>query len=121
MTTTTDYPTTAQVEAVRQAIMGQYDPAYFDAAQPGGAMYPEPTVIEDYTSGGYPAVVWEEGPEDWPFVIAGGTTEAEHAMYAEASAEFGVSVSPKPRPAAAIPPGIFVEPVDHISVGIYPA
>lgn len=107
--------TTAQANAALNAVREQY------ATAMAAEMYPEPTLVEDYTESGHPAIVWEEGPYDWPFLIHGGTSEEDHALFAEASAEFGQTMAPPVRPPAKIPTTVFAEPINHIALGLYPA
>lgn len=71
-----------------------------------------PTLVKDYETWGggvapY-AILWEEGPYDWPYLFPyGGVDE-----------EFGFKV---PDVSATIPTGVFAEALNNWSVAIYPA
>lgn len=79
-----------------------------------------PVLMEDFDGSGW-TVMWEEGPDEWVYSLDGGVSEADAAMYADASAEFGVKVDPAPRAAVVMPTGVFAEPINSYSMGLYPA
>lgn len=83
--------------------------------------YPEPVLVEDYTDSGHWAIAWEEGPDDWAYLIGGGTSEADHVTYAALSAEFGRDVAPPVRAAAQMPADVYAEPIMSFVLGLYPA
>lgn len=91
--------TKAKAEAVRRAVAKQFaaDPAY------------GPQVCMDYD--GHPAIVWEDGaPYEWTYHV--GSLAAGYAVRDE---EFGFTWKPVPFPA-----GVFMEPVSHLVLGLYP-
>ena len=88
--------------------------------------WPEPVLVQDYQtwSGGHApyAILWEEGPHEWTYALDGSPTEEERVLVAEAGAEFGKpGLKAKGRPAVVAPAGVFIEPLNSWSVGIYPA
>lgn len=74
-----------------------------------------PVLMEDFDGRDY-TIVWEDGaPYDWPFLATGGGVDEELAGLA---AEFGTTIAPMEP--VKFPDGVFVEPVNHLSVGLYP-
>lgn len=63
---------------------------------------------------GDPEIVWEEGPEDWVFTLTtGGPSEEMRVM----AAEFGATLPDEPP--AKLPKGVFAEPVNSFTLGLY--
>ena len=56
-----------------------------------------PEISTEYHESG-PVIIWEGGPEEWSIVFSG--SEPARALYRS---------------------GIFVEPVNHVVLGLYPA
>lgn len=83
-------------------------------------LYPEPVLVEDWDGPGW-VVVWEEGPEEWIYLLGGGTSEHDRVLFANASEEFGTLLTPRPREAAKMPEGVHADPVNHVVLGLYPA
>jgi hypothetical protein len=77
--------------------------------QQGGASWPSaPVLVRDYEGWSTTtrwAIVWEEGPYEWVHYLDGGIEE-----------EFGFDLKPVKTPA-----GVFVEPIQSFSVGLYQA
>lgn len=66
-----------------------------------------PVLVRDYGSWSTTtdwAIVWEEGPYEWVHYLDGGIEE-----------EFGFDLKPVP-----MPKGIFAEPIESFSLGLYP-
>jgi hypothetical protein len=82
--------------------------AYLGDGEPG------PALVEDFDGRPW-TIMWEGGPYEWVFLLGGGVDE-EMAALAE---EFGATV--EPTPPTDFPPGVMVEPINHYSVGVYPA
>lgn len=120
----TDTVTREQAEQTLAAIKGQYA-AYFEPItnDDGKVLVeasPEPTLLADFDGRDW-TIVWEEGPDEWVYTLDGGSSEEDRVLMAEASAEFGTDLGTPNRPAAVFPAGVFVEPINSISVGVYPA
>lgn len=117
----------AKAEQVLEAIKEQFkvylSPLTMDDGSVLSPAYPPPVLMpyDDGVAEERWQIVWEEGPDEWPFTLDGGTSEEERVLFAQASEEFGATMTAPNRPAAKMPPGVFVEPINHISVGIYPA
>lgn len=60
---------------------------------------PGPTVNEYYSESGHPVILWEEGPEEWTMLFT--QTDVARKVSAEQ--------------------GVYVEPVNHVVLGVYPA
>lgn len=67
----------------------------------------EPKLVQDFDDREW-TILWEEGPYEWPYLFPHGGVEEE----------FGFKVADV---SGQIPEGIFAEPVNHYSVGIYEA
>ena len=104
--------TRKQAEQVVAAIVAQY-PGWVEEG-----ICPAPTLKEDFDGAPF-AAIWEEGPDDWTYLLGGGTSEHDHYTYASLSEEFGVEMSPPVRKPAQFPKGVFVEPMNSCVVGIY--
>jgi hypothetical protein len=74
-----------------------------------------------------PAIVWEDGPEDWAHLVNnGGVTEETRILTAQAAQEFGFDpekavkkaekAAPKP---ARMPSGVWAEPITSWALGLY--
>lgn len=63
-----------------------------------------PTLAEDFDGRPF-VIIWEEGPDGWPFAFPHGLAEDCGGRIADVSAD--------------VPPGLLVEPINHYSVGIY--
>ena len=124
MMTTTRTITEAQGAAALAAVRGQYA-AYLTTQIIDGetheALYPEPTLVWDYTDSGHPAICWEEGPSDWAMLLEGGTSEEDRCLFAAAAEEFGHDVKAPERPAADMPADVYAEPIMSFVLGLYPA
>jgi len=83
----------AKVQKVLQAVAEQH-PAYLSPAA-------GPKVVPNYTDSGAPAIVWEEGPEEWALNFTA-STSISAALVSQAE-------------------GLFLEPVNHVALGVYPA
>lgn len=81
----------AKVQKVVRAI----EAAFVPYAEQG----PGPTVNWHYSESGHPVIVWEEGPGEWALLFS------ETQPYEQVSREEQV----------------FIEPVNHVVVGVYPA
>lgn len=115
----------SKAEKVLAAVKGQFASYFEPILREDGSVliegYPEPSLID---RGDRFEVVWEEGPDEWVFTLDGGSSEEERVLMAAAAAENGVKVDVAKaceRKPAKMPPGVYVEPVNHISIGIYPA
>lgn len=80
---------------------------------------PAPTLVEDWNGEGW-AICWEEGPDDWTYLVNGGVSETESVMYADASLEFGVTIQPKAYEPAKFPKGVWGEPYNSFTLCLYP-
>jgi hypothetical protein len=113
-----------QAEAALAAVKAQYS-VYFEPlvidGKDFGPTYPEPTLVWDYTESGHPAICWEEGPDDWAYLIGGGTSESDQYLYGTLSEEFGQTVKAPARKPAQIPASVFAEPIMSCVLGLYPA
>ena len=116
----------AKAEAVLAAVKAQYA-SYFEPLlhEDGSTLsegWPEPVLID---RGDRFEVVWEEGPDEWVFTLDGGSGEEDRVLAAQAAQEFGANVATTvkavERPPAKMPPGVYVEPVNHITLAVYPA
>jgi hypothetical protein len=89
------------------------------------AVYPEPVLYEPGHHSDTWTIAWEEGPDEWVHTLGGGSAEGDRVLRAQTAAEFGVDpgnlVAATTRPAAVMPAGVYVEPVNHWSVAVYPA
>lgn len=114
----------ALAEATLDAVKAQHA-TYLNPHTIDGTVYPAlydpPVLVWDYTDSGAPAIVWEDGPDEWAYRIDGSPSDEDRSLYAEASAEFGVAVRPSHRPAAKIPAGVYVEPHMSFILALYPA
>lgn len=81
----------AKVEKVVRAI----EAAFVPYAEIG----PGPTVNWDYSDSGHPVIVWEEGPEEWALLFR----------------------ETQPHETVSLLEQVFIEPINHIIVGVYPA
>jgi hypothetical protein len=124
MSTRTRTVTKAQAEATLAAVKAQFA-AFLNPMTLDGTTYdptyPDPVLVWDYTDSGHPAIAWEEGPDEWVYTIHGGTSEEEASLMALAAEEFGATLPVPVRKPATIPAGVFVEPVNHCALGVYPA
>lgn len=67
----------------------------------------EPKLVQDFDDREW-TILWEEGPYEWPYLFPHGGIEEE----------FGFKVADL---SSQIPAEVFVEPINHYSVGIYEA
>lgn len=120
----TNTVTEKQAREVLAAITAQFA-SYLDSLAIDGTDYgptcPPPTLDMDYD--GTPAIVWEDGPDEWAYRAAmGGTSEEERVLTAQAADEFGVTyIKPADDEPATLPAGVSVEPLYSFVLGIYPA
>lgn len=147
MSTMTDNVTRKQAEAALAAVKAQFEayvtdqhypatpaetidgvdyPATRDLTIPAG---PPPVLVED-VDGQYGmrpgwVILWEEGPDEWPFVLGTNeATEEERVLAAAAAEEFGATtgdLTKSGRTPAKMPEGLWWEPINHCSIGLYPA
>lgn len=102
-----------KAEQVLEAIRNAF-PAYLDALEKG------PVLIPDFDGRDW-TVMWEEGaPFEWPFLLGGGVDEEMASLLSEFMDDEAAGKAATQQ-AAVFPKGVFVEPVNHYSVGIYPA
>jgi hypothetical protein len=85
------------------------DPQIKDLATYDGRFYPAPVVIEDWDGEGHTFVMWEEGPSDFAYNLDGSPSEEDHALFAQANAEFGANLRPPTRSAFQAPRGVEVD------------
>lgn len=110
MTTTKTQVSEAQAQAVLEAIRNQFR-GYIDALEAGPVLIPD--LDREWT------IVWEEGsPYDWPFMLGGGVDVDMVNMMTEFMSEADAVKGATHQPTV-FPAGVYVEPVNHISVGIY--
>jgi hypothetical protein len=110
--------------AVREQFKGYLEPVIVDGRDYGPPC-PEPKLVLDYQgdSGNLgPAVVWEDGPSDWAYLVhEGGASEEDRALAHDAAQEFKVAYkAPAGVKAAKLPTGVWVEPIFSFVLGIYP-
>lgn len=85
---------------------------------------PPPVLMEGGFDGRDWTIVWEEGPDEWPFVL--GTdeaTEEERVLAGQAAEEFGAKtgdLTKSGRTPAVMPKGVRFEAINHYSIGLYP-
>ena len=120
ITTITETQATAALEAVKAQYAPHLAPQTVDG-ETYDALYPEPTLVWEYTDSGHPAICWEEGPSDWAMLLDGGTSEEDRYLYASLAEEFGSDVKAPERPAAKMPAGVYAEPIMSFVLGLYPA
>jgi len=99
--------TKTQAELVLAAVTRKFSPY----VEPGFG----PTLLSDFDGRPW-TIVWEEGPYEWPFAQLDAKTVDEE-LTAEA-AEYGAGLIFSP--AVTLPPGVWVEPVNHYSIAVYP-
>lgn len=113
----------ADAEATLAAIIERFkvyiEPLTLDSGTviPGD---PPPVLVEGFDGRDW-TIMWEDGgPSEWVFALEGDPTEEERVLAAEASEEFGTTITVPQRPAAKIPAGVMAEPINHYSLGLYP-
>jgi len=100
-------PSKAQATKVLAAVKAKWA-AYEDDGYP-------PKLLEDFDGRKW-TIVWEEGPYQWSYSpIDEVTLDEELTALAN---DFG-GTGPVYTRAVALPPGVWVEPINHYSVGIY--
>jgi hypothetical protein len=117
--------TTAQAQAALAAVRAQFrsylEPLVIDDTN-YGATCSEPVLVMEYEPG-VAAICWEDGPDDWAFLVTlGGTSEESRVLHAEAAEEFGVPVgAPADVEPARMPEGVTAEPFMSCVLGLFPA
>lgn len=116
----------AALAAVKAQYAAYFQPIRLDDNDPESRIisegWPEPVLVD---RGHRWDIVWEEGPDEWVFTLDGGSGEESRVLAAQAAREFGgdvdQAVKAVERPAAKMPAGVYVEAVNHVSIGLYPA
>lgn len=129
MSTTTKV-SKAKAQAVLDAVKAQHKAWVEPMLDDDGSVIldagPPPVLMEEGFDGRQWTIVWEEGPDEWPFTLHGGSSEEDRVLLAQAAEEFGANLTVSvaeaaERKPAALPKGVYVEPINHCSIGVYPA
>ena len=83
-----------------------------------------PSLIKDY-QGWYSdyawAIVWEEGPYEWPMLLDGGfDDELFQMLYPEFEPDINKASMKARRSPAVLPAGVWAEPINHYSLALHP-
>lgn len=110
----------AVLDAVREQFRAYLQPITLDSGRVLSPCCSQPQLDMDYD--GQPAIIWEDGPDEWALrVTEGGPSEEDHVLAAEAAREFGVAHRAPTGPAPArLPADIWVDALNSCVLGIYP-